>query len=204
MGIYENQLLPRVIDKVCGIASVTRWRRRAVEGLRGTVVEPGFGSGLNIPVYPSGVRRVYAVEPARLGQRLAAKRMAASPVDVQFIGLDGQTIPLDDNSCDAGLSTFTLCTIPDPAAALGELRRVIKPGGSLHFLEHGHAPDAKVQGWQERMEPAQKKLAGGCHLTRDIPTLIEAAGFDIDWLDTGYAKGPKPMSWYFVGRATNP
>jgi ubiquinone/menaquinone biosynthesis C-methylase UbiE len=204
MGIYEDQVLPRVIDKVCGIGSVTRWRRRAVEGLSGTVIEPGFGSGLNLPVYPSGVSRVYAVDPAQLGQKLAAKRLAASPFDVQFIGLDGQTIPLDDNSCDAGLSTFTLCTIPDSAAALGELRRVIKPGGSLHFLEHGQAPDAKVQRWQGRMEPMQKKLAGGCHLTRDIPSLIEAAGFDIEWVDTGYAKGLKPMSWYFVGRATNP
>ena len=168
------------------------------------MVEPGFGSGLNIPVYPSGVSRVCAVDPARLGQKLAAKRLAASPVDVQFIALDGQTIPLDDNSCDAGLLTFTLCTSPDSATALGELRRVIKPGGSPHFLEHGHAPEAKVQKWQESMEPVQKKLAGGCHLTRDIPSLIAAAGFDIEWVDTRYAKGLKPMSWFFVGRAINP
>ena len=203
MAIYRDKVLPRVIDVACGTKEVAAYRQRCVEGLAGVVVEPGFGSGLNIPWYPPEVERVYAIDPAELGQKLAADRIAASSVDVQFIGLDGQSIPLEDDSCDAGLSTFTLCTIPDAGQALSELRRVIKPGGKLHFLEHGHAPTDGVATWQRRIEPVQKRLFDGCHLTRNMPELIADAGFTIDSLDESYAKGPKPMSYFYLGVATN-
>lgn len=204
MAIYRDKILPRVIDVACGTKEVAEWRQRCVEGLAGVVVEPGFGSGLNIPWYPAEVERVYAIDPAELGRELAADRLAESTVDVQFIGLDGQEIPLEDDSCDAGLSTFTLCTIPDADRALAELRRVIRPGGKLHFVEHGAAPTEGVAKWQGRLEPIQKVLFDGCHLTRDIPAMIGDAGFTVERLEQSYAKGPKPHSWFSVGTAVNP
>ncbi len=204
MGIYKEQVLPRLIDKACGTKSVGRWRTRVTEGLSGVVVEPGFGSGNNLEFYPKEVTRVYAVDPAVVGRKLAADRVAASPVEVEFIGLDGQNIPLDDDTCDAGLLTFTLCTIPDPGAALAELRRVIKPGGALHFVEHGRAQSESVQRWQHRIDPVQRRLFDGCHVSRDHPRLIESAGFEMDWSDAGYADGPKPWSYFHIGRAINP
>lgn len=204
MGIYAEQLLPRLIDKACGTKSVGRWRARVVEGLSGVVVEPGFGSGNNLAYYPEAVTKVYAVDPAVVGRKLAADRLAASPVEVEFIGLDGQHIPLDDDTCDAGLLTFTLCTIPDPMAALAELRRVIKPGGALHFVEHGRAESESVRRWQHRIDPVQRRMFDGCHVSRDHPQLITSAGFEMDWADTGYADGPKPWSYFHIGRAINP
>ncbi len=204
MGWYRERLLPRVIDRACATPEVSRWRSRAMEGIGGVVVEPGFGSGLNVPHYPPEVRHVFAVDPATLGRELAAERIAASDVTIEFVGLDGESLPLEDHSCDAGLLTFTLCTIPDAEAALGELRRVIRPGGTLHFAEHGLAPDERVRAWQHRIEPVQKRVADGCHLTRAIPDLITAAGFEMEWSDAEYARGPKPWSWFFVGRARNP
>ena len=203
MGIYREQVLPRVINWSLDNADIRRWRERCVDGLHGVVVEPGFGSGLNLPVYPAEVTKVYAIEPAALGQKLAAERLAASPVPVEFIGLDGADIPLDDASCDSALLTFTLCTIPDAARALAELRRVLKPGGRLHFLEHGHSPEPNIATWQRRLEPAQKVIGDGCHLTRDITALIRDAGFGIDWVEETYAKGPKPWSFFYLGQATS-
>jgi len=130
--------------------------------------------------------------------------LAASPIDVEFIGLDGQKIPLDDNSCDAGLLTFTLCTIPDSAAALAELRRIIKPGGTLHFVEHGAAPDKNVLAWQNRLTPLQRRVADGCHLNRDIAGLIEDAGFVMEWQHAEYVGRPKAASFFIAGVAHNP
>ena len=123
---------------------------------------------------------------------------------MEFIGLDGQQIPLGDDSCDSALLTFTLCTIPDPLAALDELRRVLKPGGTLHFLEHGKAPSERVLRWQRRIDPVQKRIADGCHVSRDHPALVEAAGFELERVTAGYAKGPKPWSYFYVGKAVNP
>jgi ubiquinone/menaquinone biosynthesis C-methylase UbiE len=199
VGCYEDRILPRVIDKMCGAGDMGRWRRKATEGLAGTVVEIGFGSGLNVPEYPPEVELVHAVEPAALARRMAAPRIAASPVPVEHVGLDGQSIPLPDDSCDAALCTFTLCTIPGVEQALAEVRRVLKPGGRFHFLEHGLAPDAGVARWQHRLEPLQRRLAGGCHLTRDPVALVQAAGFEVDRVESRYAKGPKPWSWFTVG-----
>lgn len=202
MGFYERQVLPRLIDKLCGAGDMTVLRRRTVEGLHGTVVEIGFGSGHNVPVYPAEVREVLAVDPATVGRKLAAGRLGASSVDVRFVGLDGASLPLDDASCDTALSTFTLCTIPDVQAALAEVRRVLKPGGTFHFCEHGLAPDDDVRRRQRRIEPVNKRLAGGCHLTRDIAALVRDAGFRVDRLDASYGKGPRPYSFHYLGVAT--
>jgi ubiquinone/menaquinone biosynthesis C-methylase UbiE len=189
---------------MCGAGDMARWRRKATEGLAGTVVELGFGSGLNVPEYPPEVERVLAVEPSELAGKLAAPRLAASPVAVEHVGLDGATLPLDDASVDAALCTFTLCTIPDVAAALAEVHRVLRPGGRFHFLEHGLAPDPGVVRWQRRIEPVQKKVAGGCHLTRDPVALVEAAGLAVERQEARYAKGPKPWSFFTVGVAVRP
>ncbi|MFM7060465.1 MAG: class I SAM-dependent methyltransferase [Actinomycetes bacterium] len=199
MGIYREQVLPRVIDKVCGGADMQRFRDRACAGLHGTVVEIGFGSGLNVASYPSEVDLVYAVEPAALGQKLAAPRIARGQARVEHVGLRGEALPLADESCDGALSTFTLCTIPDVAQALAEVVRVLRPGGRFHILEHGIAPDAGVARWQHRLDPIQQVVGGGCHLTRDPLALLRGAGFEIVQSDQRYVAGPKP--WTFMTRA---
>jgi ubiquinone/menaquinone biosynthesis C-methylase UbiE len=204
VGLYREHVLPRIVDRACGTADLRAWRERAAAGLSGTVVEIGFGSGLNMACYPAEVDLVYAVEPVALARRLAEPRIASSAVEVRHVGLDGEHLPLDDDSCDAALSTFTLCTIPGVTSALDELRRVLRPGGCFHFLEHGLAPDPGVARWQRRFEPAQKLLAGGCHLTRRPEALVAAAGFELVDASHGYAAGPKPWTWLTVGRARNP
>ena len=202
MGVYRDQFLPRFQDKAMSRKSTREVRARVCAGLRGDVVEVGFGTGLNAPYYPSEVTRVLAVEPSSVCMRIAAPRIARSSVRVEPAGLDGERLELESEACATVLSTWTLCTIPDLAAALGEMRRVLKPGGALHFVEHGHAPDPKVERWQRRLEPLNKRLAGGCHLTRRIPELIERAGFVIEQLDTYYFKGePKAFGYTFEGRA---
>ena len=202
MAIYGEQVLPRVINVACGMKVTKPLRRRVCEGLHGQVVEVGFGSGLNVPFYPAAVTGVAAIEPADVGWKLARNRIAATTVPVKRFGLDGQSLPLADDSYDVALTTWTLCTIPDVATALRELRRVLKPGGSLHFVEHGLAPDEHVRRWQHRLEPMQKRLFGGCHLTRPIVDLLSGAGFTITELDVFYEKGaPKPMGADSLGIA---
>jgi len=197
-------VLPRLVDRALGTKALRQWRAEVTEGLTGRVVEIGFGSGLNVGHYPPTVDVVLAVEPAAVARRLAGKRAARSAVPVTHIGLDGQAIPLDDDSCDSALSTFTLCTIPDVRRALAELRRVMRPGARFHFLEHGLAPDPTVAAWQRRLEPLQLRLADGCHLTREPAALVSEAGFTIDHVQERYAKGPKPWSWFTAGVAVKP
>ncbi|MGW0357852.1 class I SAM-dependent methyltransferase [Nocardia nova] len=205
MGIYSERVLPRLTDRVCGVPANDRLRRRVCAGLRGRVVEIGFGSGRNVPFYPAGVSRVSAVEPADLGWRLAAARVADSPVPVERAGLDGQSLPFADNSFDSALSTWTLCTIPDIAVALREVRRVLLPGGTFHFVEHGLAPDANVRAWQHRLDPVQQVIAGGCHLNRDIRGLLDEAGFEITELDRFYdSPAPKTFAALSLGIAVSP
>jgi ubiquinone/menaquinone biosynthesis C-methylase UbiE len=189
MGYYGDRVLPRIIDFVCGMKAAEPLRRRVCEGLTGDVVEIGFGSGHNVPFYPAAVTHVAAVEPADLGWELADERVAASRVPVERAGIDGQSLPFADDTFDSALSTYTLCTIPDVDAALREVRRVLKPGGTLHFLEHGDAPDEAVRRWQRRIEPVWKPIAGGCHLTRPIVDLVTNAGFTITELDVFYEQG---------------
>ena len=205
MGLYEKQVLPRILNVACGTKTAEPLRRRVCEGLAGNVVEIGFGSGLNLPFFPAAVTQVAAVEPADLGWKLAGPRLKASSVPVQRSGLDGQSLPLADDSYDAALSTWTLCTIPDAAAALREVRRVLKPGGTLHFLEHGLAPDERVRRWQRRLDPLEQRIFGGCHFTRPIVELLTAAGFTITDLDVFYEKGaPKFAGADSLGTALSP
>ena len=205
MGLYGEQVLPRIINVACGLKAVEPLRRRVCEGLEGDVVEIGFGSGHNVPFYPAAVSRVAAIEPADVGWKLAEKRLSAASVPVERSGLDGESLPFADGSFDAALSTWTLCTIPDVAAALSEVRRVLKPGGTLHFLEHGLAPDERVRRWQHRLEPMEKRIFGGCHLTRPVVDLLTAAGFTITDLDQFYEEGaPKIMGADSLGTAVAP
>jgi ubiquinone/menaquinone biosynthesis C-methylase UbiE len=205
MGFYDQQMLPRIINGACDTKSIAPLRRRVCEGLAGDVTEIGFGSGLNVPFYPEAVTTVAAIEPADLAWKLAERRLMSTRIPVLRSGLDGQSLPLADNSKDAALSTFTLCTIPDVAVALAELRRVLKPGGTLHFVEHGLAPDERVRRWQRRLEPVQKRAFGGCHVTRPIVDLLTTAGFTIKELDVFYMKGaPKFGGAASLGTAVSP
>lgn len=203
MGLYTEHVLPRIINVACGMKATEPLRQRVCEGLHGRIVEVGFGSGLNVPFYPAEVTEVAAIEPAETGWKLAGKRVAATKAPVERLGLDGESLPLPADSCDAALSTWTLCTIPDVGAALREIRRVLKPGGTLHFLEHGLAPDENVRRWQHRLEPIQKRLFGGCHLTRPIVDLLTNAGFTVTQVDVFYEQGaPKPLGADSLGVAT--
>ena len=202
MGFYEHQILPRVIDWTMGHREVMELRKKYVTGLEGEVLEVGFGSGLNLPFISEKVSRLWALDPATLGRRLAQKRLEKTSVPVEFVDLsEGGKIPLEDNAVDFVLSTFTLCTIPDLTAALQEILRVIKPGGELVFLEHGLSPDQGVQRWQNRLNPMQMCVGGGCHLNRKIDEFIRDAGFEIGELNHFYVKGPKPWTYMYQGRA---
>ncbi len=201
MGFYEERVLPRVIDVALGNAEFRAIRRRVVSAVSGDVLEVGFGSGLNVPHYPTSVRRLLAVDPAVTGRRLAAARVAASAVPVEYIGLDGQSLPLDDASIDHVVVTWTLCTIPDVSRALAEMRRVLRPGGALHFVEHGRSPDAGVARWQDRLTPLQRRLFGGCHLNRPVRHMVESAGFEVSDLENYHVGGPRAVGCMFEGRA---
>jgi SAM-dependent methyltransferase len=204
MGLYREHVLPRLVDWTCGASGLDPWRARATAGLSGRVVEVGFGSGLNLVHYPPEVDVVLAVEPARTARRMAERRMEAAAVAVEHVGLDGQDIPLEDGSCDGALFTFTLCTIPDPGRALAEVHRVLRAGGRVRFLEHGLSPDPEVERWQRRLEPLQRRLADGCHLTRQPSGLVADAGFVVHESEERYVRGPKPWSYITLGDATKP
>jgi ubiquinone/menaquinone biosynthesis C-methylase UbiE len=199
VGTYRDHVVPRLIDWACGAASFAPWRQKVCEGLSGAVVEIGFGSGHNVPYYPSTIDVVYAIEPAALALQLARRRVAAAFVPIDHAGLDGQALPLEDASCDAALSTFTLCTVPDPARALAEIWRVLRPGGSLHILDHGLAPSRPLALAQRVLDPLEQRLAGGCHLTREPLALVRDSGFEMLWTQEGPAKGPKPWCYFSAG-----
>jgi ubiquinone/menaquinone biosynthesis C-methylase UbiE len=202
---WTDEVVPRMTDKMLATRDVMNHRRVAVDGLRGDVVEIGFGSGLNVPLYPGEVTTVYAVDPSLVGRKLSAERVAASPVRVEFVGLNGEDLPLDDASVDTALSTFTLCTIPDAARAVREVYRVLRPGGTFHFLEHGLCPDTGVARWQHRLNGVQRRVAGGCTLDRPIDRLVRDAGFEITHLHHDQLAGPsfmRPWAYLYEGVGT--
>ncbi|MEI7057104.1 methyltransferase domain-containing protein [Nocardioides sp. CCNWLW239] len=198
-------MVPRIVDRTCGIAELEPLRANACDGLRGRVVEIGFGSGSNIGLYPADVTEIVAVEPSDVAWELSASRRSRSSVPVSRVGLDGARLPLADASVDSALVTFSLCTIPDVTGALAELRRVLRPGGAVGFAEHGLSPDPSVARWQHRLDGLQQRLFGGCHLTRDIPELLAEQGFQVELLQQGYLPGPapsKPWGYVSAGRAS--
>jgi ubiquinone/menaquinone biosynthesis C-methylase UbiE len=202
MGIYRDRVFPRLMNLTCNTAENRRIRADVCAPLVGDVVEIGFGSGLNLPHLPPAVTRLRAVDPMERGRDLAAERLAQSRVVVDFIGLDGEALVLGDDSVDSALSTWTLCSIPDPRAAVREIARVLRPGGTFHFAEHGRAPDAKVRKWQDRLNGLQQRFACGCNLNRRIDAIVEDAGMTVTSLDNFYANGvPKLFGWTYQGTA---
>ena len=202
VGLYRDHVFPRIMNRLCNTRETRRIRAVVCAPLAGEVLEIGFGTGLNLPHLPPAVTRLRAVDPLRTGRDLASERLAASHVDVDFVGLDGQSLELDDDSVDAALSTWTLCTIPDAAEAIREIGRVLRPGGTFHFAEHGRAPDANVRKWQDRLNGVQQRVACGCNLNRDIAAIIEDGGMTITSIETFYAKGdPKVFGWIYQGTA---
>jgi len=189
MGFYDKWVLPRFLNFICGMKEVGEERKKALAGVSGSVLEVGFGSGLNLPFYPDGVRRVVAVDPSRGGAKLARKRIEAARFPVEYLPIGGEAISAPDHSFDCVVSTFTLCTIPDPAAALEQMRRVLKPDGKLFFAEHGLAIDPKVQRWQHRLNRIQNFVCGGCNMNRDIRRIVADAGFAFDQVDQYYMQG---------------
>jgi len=204
MGLYERAILPRIIDLAMRGKDIGKERSEGLEGVRGRVLEVGFGSGLNLPHYasgPGGVERLAALDPNDVAWKLARKRIERAGFPVERVELVGGRLAQDDGVFDAVVSTFTLCTIPDLQSALLEMRRVLAPAGRFHFVEHGLADDERVRKWQRRWNPWQKRLFGGCHVDRAIDREIESAGFEIVRLEKGYLKGPKALAFRYRGLA---
>ena len=201
MNPYERWILPRLLDLVMRNKEATRYRRKTIPAAAGRVLEIGAGSGLNLPFYGSEVTRLYALDPSRILLDMAKKKTAPGGIPVEFLESSADEIPLESCFIDTVVTTWTLCTVPDAARALREIRRVLKPGGLLLFTEHGHAPDPAVQAWQRRINPLWRKIAGGCNLDRPIDRLIREAGFEILQLDNEYVKGPRPFTYTYSGSA---
>jgi ubiquinone/menaquinone biosynthesis C-methylase UbiE len=201
MGVYDDWVLPRLINLAMGTRDVAEERAKALAGVQGRVLEVGFGSGHNLPHYPAAVKGVVGVDPSGESAKLARKRIARAPFPVEFLPLSGEQLPAPDGSFDSVVSTFTLCTIPDPLAALRQMRRVLAPGGRFFFVEHGRADDPKVRRWQDRLNGAQQWLFGGCNLNRPMDQLITEAGFELESLERYYARGPKFMAHLYRGIA---
>jgi ubiquinone/menaquinone biosynthesis C-methylase UbiE len=200
MGFYQDRILPHLLDFAMRQETFSEYRRRLVSGAHGLVLEIGVGSGLNLPLYTQEAGHVFGLDtsPRLLSM---AQRIPGVPVSVAFIEGSAEALPIEDACIDTVLSTWTLCSIPDAAGALREMRRVLKPSGELLFVEHGRAPDARVRRWQDRLTPVWRRLAGGCHLNRPIRELLEDSGFRIERIETGYMTGPRPMTFMYEGRA---
>ncbi|GAA4865175.1 class I SAM-dependent methyltransferase [Actinomycetospora straminea] len=202
MPFWTEHVVPRIVDVALGGADVRALRERAVARARGEVVELGFGSGPTLPLYPAAVTSVRAVEPSAVARRRGSRRIAAAGIPVEYVGLDGAYLDLPDASADTVVSTFTLCTIPDVDRALREVRRVLRPGGQLLFLEHGLSPEPRTARWQHRLDGLQQRLAGGCHLTRPVDRLVRDAGLTVTDVAHPSLRAPGPMSYLYLGAAT--
>lgn len=203
MSFYEQRILPHLIDKACSMGQVMKLRAQSVPLCEGVVLEVGMGSAINLPFYqPDKVTKIFGLEPSLGMRRKASSNLANTAIPVEWLDLPGEQVPLEDNSIDTVLLTFTLCTIPDATAALAQMHRVLKPGGKLVFLEHGESCDHSIKTWQHRLTPGWKKLAGGCHLNRAIDRLITSAHFTIEHMDTQYIpKTPRIAGYVYQGVA---
>ena len=201
MNLYERWILPRLLDLAMRNKEATRYRSELVPRARGTVLEVGAGSGLNLPFYDRRVERLYVLDPSEALLKMARGKARRAPFPVELLACSGEDIPLADGAVDTVVVTWALCTIPDPAKALREIRRVLKPQGMLLFAEHGLAPHARVRAWQHTLNPGWRRVAGGCNLDRNTADLIRASGFGIVKLDTGYANAPRPLGYMYVGQA---
>jgi len=204
MDFYREQIRPRLTDLALRGQEAAQLRARATAGLSGEVLEVGFGSGLTMPYYPPAVTRVRAVDPSAVARKLAATRVAASAVPVDYVGADAQALPLEDATVDHVVSIMTLCSIPDAQRALAEICRVLRPGGAFHFVEHGLSPEETVALWQHRLTPLQRRLFGGCHINRPIDRLVARAGLELTRLDNYYLNGPRAFGYMFDGVAAKP
>ena len=204
MSFYEDHILPHMINCACSTKPTRKQREKIVPLARGDVLEIGFGSGLNLPYYDAtAVRKIWGLEPAEGMRRKARRALQDSALDVEFLDLPGEEIPLDDNSVDTVLVTYTLCTIPDVRTALDGMRRVLKPSGSFIYCEHGIAPDADVRRWQHRLNGAWQRFSGGCNMNRDIPALIREAGFNIEVDERMYIPGIRMLCYNYWGHASS-
>jgi ubiquinone/menaquinone biosynthesis C-methylase UbiE len=200
MGFYQDHIVPYLINLAMRQRMLAPYRERVLADAQGRVLEIGIGSGLNLPFYAQRAQEVIGLDPSAKLLAMASRTPRAQR-SIAFIEGTAEAVPIDANSIDTVVSTWTMCSIPHVYRALGEIRRVLRPGGSLLFVEHGLSPDQKVRTWQDRLTPAWRCVAGGCHLNRPIAQLIEAAGFQLDRLETGYMRGPKPMTFMYEGRA---
>ncbi len=202
MSLYEKHVLPRLLNCACGMEPISKQREKVVPQAEGRVLEIGIGSGLNLPFYDrSKITKLWGLEPAPEMRRRAQKVADRLDIEVEFLDLPGEQIPLADESVDTVLMTYTLCTIPETRLAMRGMARVLRPGGKLIFCEHGAAPDASVRRWQDRINPLWNRIAGGCHVNRAIPELIEEGGFRIKTIDTMYLPGPRPLGFNYWGTA---
>lgn len=201
MSFYDKRILPWLIDLGMRGEDAMRYRQQVVPQAAGVVLEIGVGSGLNLPLYGSGVEQLYALDPSDALISMARKKAIRTEIPVTFLAHSSEDIPLDRASVDVVVMTWTLCSIPDPSRALREMRRVLKPGGALLFAEHGLAPDKSVQRWQHRLNPVWGRFTGGCNLNRPVDALLREAGFTIAQIETGYANVLRPLSYMYAGRA---
>lgn len=201
-GWWTERVVPRLVDASLGAPPISDERQRTCAGLHGAVLEIGFGSGLNLPHLPTDVTRLDAVEPSALAWARSAQRRAEAAAPVRRIGLDGQRVEAPAGDYDAALCTFTLCTVPEPERALAEIVRLLRPGGRLHLLEHGAGPTERTRRWQRRLDPLQRRVAGGCHLTRDPVTLVTASGLRIDVLERRQLGRGPARPWTYLTRLT--
>jgi ubiquinone/menaquinone biosynthesis C-methylase UbiE len=201
MSFYQRHVLPYLVHLAMRQNQLVPFRRRVIGAAEGQVLEIGIGSGLNLPLYGPGVRSVIGLEPSPELLRMARERGRAASISIEFLEASAEAIPLDDGCVDTIITTWTLCTIPDVARALAEMRRVLRPGGVLLFVEHGRAPEPGVARWQNRLDPLWSRIAGGCHLNRKIDDLISASGFRIDALTNARLPGPRTHTFLYEGRA---